>query len=124
MRHQRYVISVFVVLAVLVGITLRAALVSLFDQFAWVDSRLLGFVPVTALASVIGGAGTLLALTRNVQAITYADEVIDELLQVTWPSRDEAVRGATTVVVASMFMAALIGGYDVLWKNVALYLYR
>jgi preprotein translocase SecE subunit len=124
MQHQRQVLLIFVALAVLTGITLNAAVASLLERLSVVDYSLLGIFPGSALAAVVGGVGVFFGLLRNPAAVAYADEVVDEMSKVTWPSRDEAVRGATTVVLATLFMAALIGGYDVLWKTIALYLYR
>ncbi|TNE88652.1 MAG: preprotein translocase subunit SecE [Deltaproteobacteria bacterium] len=60
-----------------------------------------------------------MVLLRNEQAVAFTDEVVEELTKVTWPTRDETVRASTTVVVATLFTAAVLGGYDYLWKQVA-----
>ena len=46
-------------------------------------------------------------------------EVVDEMIKVTWPTRDEAIRGATTVLTTSAIVASLVAFYDFFWKNVA-----
>ncbi len=69
-------------------------------------------LPIVAVALFVG-------LIRSSQAVQYFDEVVDELHKVTWPTREETLRAATTVVFTALFVALLIGGYDFLWKSVA-----
>lgn len=119
MLHQRYVLLFFVAAAVLTGITVQAASVSLFEALAVQDLRIGGVVNSTLLMSVGLAIVTFVALLRNRRAVEYVDEVVDELTKVTWPSRDETIRAATTVVFTTLFIAALLGFYDFIWKNVA-----
>lgn len=119
MSKQRYVLLVFVIGAALIGLTIQTAAVDGFAQFAVPDTRWAGFAHTSTLLGVGGGALTFLVLLRSRAALTYTTEVVGELLRVTWPSRDEAVRGATTVVMTSLFVAALIAVYDLTWKNLA-----
>lgn len=116
---QRYVLLVFVTVAILVGLTLQAATVSAFAQFAYPDNRVGEVIHTSTLASLAGGGLTFVGLLRSRAAVTYTTEVVGELLRVTWPSREEAVRGATTVVATSLFIAALVAVYDLTWKNLA-----
>ena len=69
--------------------------------------------------SVVAGVITIVALIRNPTAVSFTDEVVDELGKVTWPTRDETVRASTTVVVTTLFTAAVLGAYDYVWKQVA-----
>lgn len=119
MSKQRYVLLVFVIGAALIGLTIQAASVSGFAQFAIPDTRWGGLAHTSTLLALAGGALTFAVLLRSRAAVTYATEVVGELLRVTWPTRDEAVRGATTVVMTSLFIAALIAVYDLTWKNLA-----
>jgi preprotein translocase SecE subunit len=119
MQHQRYVVLVFVACAVVAGLSCEAATTSAFEQFGLVDTRFLGAVNLTSVISVLLAAGTFFGLLRYPAAVTYTDEAVDELTKVTWPSREETIRAATTVVFTTLFVAALIGVYDLIWKNVA-----
>ena len=119
MRHQRFVVLSFIATAVLVGVSAQAALVSGFGQFAVPDTRVLGLVNLSTVLSVGLSALTFMVLIRNEQAVQFTDEVVEELSKVTWPTRDETVRASTTVVVTTLFTAAVLGGYDYLWKQVA-----
>ena len=119
MRHQRFVVLSFIATAVLVGVSAQAALVSGFGQFAVPDTRVLGLVNLSTVLAVGLSALTVMVLIRNEQAVQFTDEVVEELSKVTWPTRDETVRASTTVVVTTLFTAAVLGGYDYLWKQVA-----
>ncbi len=119
MQHQRFVMLIFVVAAMLLGSAVQAASVSMFERFAIVDLRLAGLVNLTTVLSFGSAVALFVGLIRSSQAVQYFDEVVDELHKVTWPTREETLRAATTVVFTALFVALLIGGYDFLWKSVA-----
>lgn len=125
MLHQRYVLLTFVVASLLLGVAAQSAIVSLLEQFAIADLRLASVVNVSTLLSVAIGAVSFAGMIRSPRAVSYFDEVIDELFKVTWPTREETLRAATTVVVTTLMIAFLIGVYDLLWKNLAdIFLYN
>ena len=119
MSKQRYVLLVFVIAAVLIGISVQSAATSAFAQFALPDDRVLGILNTSSILAILGGAATFLVLIRNRPALKFVGEVVGELVRVTWPSREETVRAATTVVLTTVFMASLLAVYDFTWKNVA-----
>ncbi len=119
MSIHRYVLLVVTVLAGLLGFTVQAAFASAFAQFAVPDDRILGLMPSSTAAGVLAFLLVFVGLVRNRGAMTYITEVVGEFLRITWPTREEAIRAATTVVATAVFMAALIAAYDVVWKNLA-----
>ena len=119
MRYQRYVLLSFVIAAILTGMAVQAGVVSGFARFAVPDTRLLGLVNTSSSLAVLSGVIVFGALVRNVRATTFSDEVIGELAKVTWPTRDEAVKASTTVVLTTLFTAGLLAVYDLLWKRLA-----
>lgn len=119
MHHQRYVLLAFTLGAILAGIVVQSALVSGFAQFALPDTRIAGFLNLSSALAVGSGLLTFVALVRNPKAIVFTDEVVGELVQVTWPTRDEAVRASTTVVLTTLFTATVLAMYDLVWKNLA-----
>lgn len=119
MKNQRYVLLTIAVGAILAGMVAQSAVVSLLLYFAWPDSRVLGLFSLSALVGVVSGLGTFLGLLRSQRSIRFTDEVIGELAKVTWPSREETIRATTTVVFTTLFVALLLGLYDLVWKNVA-----
>jgi len=45
-----------------------------------------------------------------------ADEVVSELAEVTWPTRDETYVSTVVVVVTSVVAAVFTGTFDALWS--------
>lgn len=119
MKRSRYVLLAFVVGAFLSGWVVQAAMVSLLAQLEYPDTRLLGVVSISALTGLLAGAATFGGLLSNREAKRFTDEVVGELARVTWPSREETLRATTTVVVTTLMVAALLGVYDLFWKNLA-----
>lgn len=119
MLHQRYVLLIFVAIALLVGVSAQSAFGALVDQFDFLDQRRLEFINDTTILSIVFAVATFVGLIRTMRAITYFDEVVDELFKVTWPTREETLRAATTVVVTTVLIASVIGLYDLMWKKVA-----
>jgi preprotein translocase SecE subunit len=119
LSRQRYVLLSFFLLALVVGFSLDAALSSAFAQFGFADNRIGGVLSTTSALAVTGAGLTLVILLRNKAAMTFWTEVVGEMLRVTWPSREESVKAATTVVGTTLFAATVLAVYDYLWFNLA-----
>lgn len=119
MSVQRLVLLVVTVLAVLVGAAVRSASESGFAQFGIADERLFGLLPTSGALAVVFGILAFVGAVRNLTVMTYISEVVGEFTRITWPTRDEAIKAATTVVVVAGLAAILIAGYDFVWKNLA-----
>lgn len=119
MSHPRLVSLTFVAAAILMGMVAQSAVVSGLASFSRPDSLVAGLISLSTLAALVTAVVTAAALFRTPRAVRFTDEVIAELAKVTWPTRDEAVRATTTVVFTTLFVAGLLGLYDLLWKNVA-----
>lgn len=119
MKHTSYVLLTFVIGAILFGLTVQAAVVSGMAQFAIPDERMLNLLNQSTIAAIFAAVVSFFVAIRNQKVMRFIDEVISELRQVTWPTRDETVRASTTVVLTTFFTAALLAFYDVIWKNLA-----
>ncbi len=117
MVHQRYVVLVFVLGAILAGVSMQSASASLVVAAQLADTRLVGPFTSSNAVSILTGAAVLGGLLRSRAAVSFVDEVVDELHKVTWPSKDETVKASTTVVFTAVFTACLIGLYDFVWSN-------
>ena len=119
MYYYRYVVLVHALVAILLGVALRAGISSALVEFALADNRIGGLVNVST--AVAAGIALLefLYVMRSATILTFTDEVIAEIMRVTWPSRDEAVRAASTVIMTAGLMAVVISLYDLLWKQLA-----
>lgn len=119
MKNQRWVLLAFTIAAILMGLAVQSATVSAMAQFAVPDSRVLTLVNTSTMVALVSGVAAFFLLIRNRKVIRFTDEVVGELKQVTWPTRDETVRASTTVVLTTIFTAAVLAAYDVVWKNLA-----
>jgi preprotein translocase SecE subunit len=116
---QRYMMLAFVLFSVAAGLTVQAATISLFAQFAIRDDRLLGLVTTSSVLALTGGVVTFFGLMRSRTAGTFTREVVGELMRVTWPSREESVRASTTVILTALLISGLLAVFDFTWKNLA-----
>lgn len=119
MKHQRYVMLAFVVGSVLAGIAVDAASVSAFAATGTPNAQIAGLISYSVALSVMFSFMMFFILIRSASAVEFSDQVVGELFRVTWPSKDETVSASTTVVVTTIFVASVIGVYDVIWNFVA-----
>ncbi len=119
MRYQRYVIFALIAGAILTGVDVQAATVSGFAQFGVADTRMLDLLNLSTINALGASVVTMAVFLRHPKVIPFTDEVVSELAKVTWPTKDETVKASTTVVFTALFTAALLGLYDLLWKNLA-----
>ncbi len=54
----------------------------------------------------------------NVAPTTFFREVVSELNKVTWPTRKEAIRLTSAVIVISLGVGLFIGGLDILFLKI------
>ncbi len=93
---------------------------------AWRMLNVMGGSPMTRYAS----AGALLLAGvwigfRLVNLPQFADFLISveaEMRKVSWPSRGELVRSSVVVIFVIFFLAAVLFGYDVIWRTVFVFL--
>jgi len=117
--QQRYVVGSFIVGAILAAMVVQSAMVSVFAQWSIQDASIGGLVASSTVAGGAAGLVTFLVLVRRTDAVQFTTEVVGELAKVTWPTKDETVKASTTVVMTTLFTAALVAFYDLVWKNVA-----
>lgn len=68
----------------------------------------------TALGYVLAATAAGVVLLRP-RPRTWASEVVDELMRVSWPSRDETVRATVVVMVCVVVCATFLGVFDAAW---------
>lgn len=68
----------------------------------------------TALGYALAASAAGLVLLREGPR-TWTSEVVDELLRVSWPSRDETVRATLVVMVCVVVCATFLGVFDAAW---------
>lgn len=119
MKYPNYVLLALAVGAIGIGLLVQSATFSGMQQFQYADNLLLGLMSTSSALGVGGFFLSGLILMRSKPALLFTDEVVNELMQVTWPTRDETLRASTTVVLTTFFTAAVLAAYDFIWKNLA-----
>ena len=116
--NQRYILLGFLGTAAFLGFAIRGLAVPLLARLEVVDP-VIGPLLGTDLLGIAIGVVTFLTMNRHAKVYSFTDESVTELRKVTWPTKDETTRATTIVVFTTLFVAALLGAYDYLWKNVA-----
>ena len=121
--RQRFVVVGVIGLGVVTAIVLSQLTEWLWVQIGWDDPFLFGVRQLPLTTAIAYGIALVAAivLLKHKQTFTLANEVVDELAKVSWPTREETIRASGTVVLTTLFVSGLLSVYDLLWKNVADY---
>lgn len=118
MYNTRYITISFLAAALVVGLVARSASV---DVLLWVgsaDTMVAGTLPLSSVIGLVGGTVTFFGALRWRTAVNYTDEVIGELVKVTWPSREETTNNSMVVIVASLIFAGSLALFDYVWAQI------
>jgi preprotein translocase subunit SecE len=116
-KNTKTIAFILLGLTWLTVVALRGLAIPVMARFE-IGDPIVGFISASALAAIILGIGTYIALMRNTRVVQFSDEVIDELNKVTWPEKDETVSSTVVVVGVTLFIAAALGLYDYVWAEV------
>jgi preprotein translocase SecE subunit len=115
--RQRYVVIGVFALAAICGLALAHGFEWLWGALSWVDPLPFGMreLPLTTLL----GYGLALAAgffaLRHTPTRTVANEIVEELARVSWPTRQET-GNATVVVITTVVVCSLyLGLFDAFW---------
>ena len=119
MSNQRFIVLAFLAGAACTGLLVASAAQAIFAMLGVGDAAVLGLVPRSSMAGILGAAVTFFVLVRNQAAVTFTAETITELAKVTWPDREETVRSTSVVIAATVFIAGCLAVFDFVWKRLA-----
>lgn len=114
---ERWVQFGFIAMAFVTFFVVDKLAFEIWRRFAQPDPIVTG-----AISAIVGVLVAFYAYT-NPQSRKLADEVVAELGQVTWPSRDETYVSTVVVVVTSVVAAVYTGLFDALWSAVTDFVY-
>lgn len=114
---ERWVQFGFIALGFVLFFVVDKVTTLVWEQFAEPDPMI-----TTVSAGIVGLLGAFFAY-RHPQSRKLADEVVGELSEVTWPSRDETYVSTIVVVVTSVVAAVYTGVFDALWSAITDYVY-
>ena len=114
---ERWVQFGFIGLAFVVFFFLDKVISLVWERFAEPDPM------ISAISAGIVGLLVGFFAYTNPATRKLADEVVTELSQVTWPSRDETYVSTVVVVVTSVVAALYTGMFDALWSAITDFVY-
>lgn len=114
---ERWVQFGFIALAFVIFFVVDKLAFEVWRRFAQPDPM------VTAAAAAIAGVLGAFYAYKTPQTRKLADEVVAELAQVTWPTRDETYVSTVVVVVTSVVAAVYTGMFDALWSALTDFVY-
>ena len=118
LSNQRFIYLTFIVGAILIGLTLRSATVSVLSGLGSPDTMVADLLPMSVLIGAAGAVLSFFIALRNAQAVSFTEQVIVELAKVTWPDREETINSSMVVIVATLFMAGSLAFFDYIWAQV------
>jgi preprotein translocase SecE subunit len=113
--RTRYVIVGIVALAILLAVSISHGFVWVWAQAGWDDRPLFGGLQLTHLLGYLVAAAGALFAWRHQPTFTLANEVVDELSKVTWPTREETSSATVVVIVTVLVCSAYLGIFDAVW---------
>ena len=118
--RQRFVVVGVVALTVIVAVVLSQFTEWLWVQIGW-DAPFLFNVRQLPLTTVVAYGVALIAgivVLKHRPTFTLANEVVDELAKVSWPTREETGNATVVVIITVFICAAYLGAFDAVWLAV------
>lgn len=113
---KQYVVVGILLLAILVGVAISHGLMWTWVQAGWDDFPILTReITLTRLISFVLAAGAAIFAIANKTVFTLANEVVDELSKVSWPTRDETTHATVVVIVTVVICSIYLGLFDSIW---------
>jgi preprotein translocase SecE subunit len=118
MNNQRYITLTFLCAAALIGITMRSAVVEAIAIAGWADPLLLNLIQLSVIIAVATGLASFFVMLRNIQAVSFVDEVVVECRKVFWPDREETINSTTIVIVSCFIITGSLALFDFVWAKI------
>src|SRR5262245_6020550 len=116
MNNQRYIVLAFLAFAAVLGAAAHGLAVPLVARFNLSDPEILpGMANASSVASIVLSVAIFIALMRMPSVISYTGEVIGELRNAVWPTKDETFRNAFIVIGTVVVLSLILGAYDYVW---------
>jgi preprotein translocase SecE subunit len=119
MSDRRVLGFAWLALAMLTWLVLADFFQWSFATFDIPNQRYLGSFEASALLGV--GATMVVAIVtwKNKTIYEFCLETVSETRQVVWPSRNETRENTVIVVVVSVIMSIVLGGFDLVWAKLS-----
>ena len=116
MPYSRYINLCFAVAGLITWVVLLKLTGTIFESFKVTDTVLFSGIKISQVIAAVLALGGTIYTYRRADVQTWAGEVAVELSKVTWPTWGETKQHTLVVIVFSLIMSAIIGGFDLFWK--------
>ncbi len=117
MSNARYIYLTFLSCGFCVALVSRAAVVQILLSMGAAD-RMIGVLPLSTVIALLAGAVTFIVMLKMPLTAGYTDQVISELVKVTWPDREETTNQSIVVIVATLIFSGSLAAFDFVWAKV------
>jgi preprotein translocase subunit SecE len=119
MSNQRVVNFAYVTSVALLWYVLAKVLDQVWVAFELPDQALAGPINYPVLVAGVL-TGLIFALVRRDARVNqFLLECVREIREIVWPTRQEVIDSTKVVIVATLFLAAVLGGFDLIWAKVS-----
>ncbi len=117
MSNQRIVSASYFILGSICFVVLNQLLSDAWEVFGISNRQIVGQVDLPVLISLVLSGGGMFALIRHPKVNPFLLEVVSELRQVVWPTRQETISHTGVVIVTVLIVAGILGFFDAVWSE-------
>lgn len=119
MANQRIVSFSLFLAAILTVYVLGELLSQLWGYYQWPEYLIIGQYGIPWAISLGVSSVLWIVLARHESVNPFLLEVVAELKQVTWPTKQEIVSHTKVVILTVVIVAAILGTFDLFWAKVS-----
>lgn len=119
MTNQRIVNFAYFVFTIVMFMVMGQLLAQFWAELRLTDHLIIGEFGIPWFISTSVTAATMFMVVRNEKATTFFREVVNELRQVTWPTRKETITNTMVVVFTVLILAIVLGVFDLVWAKMS-----
>ena len=117
MSNQRVLLFCWLGLSVILWKVFADGLGYGFGAAGLANPKFGGVVESTALIGVALTAGVAVFLWKRKDVYDFCYDTVDETRKVVWPNRKETRDNTVVVIICSVIMALILGGFDLVWAK-------
>lgn len=116
MSSQRIANFAYFLLSSVALLVVSQLMSQMWGYFNWSDIQLVGRFGWPYVIAV-GVAVPLFFVLKRPVANNFVLEVITELREVTWPTRQDTTKKTVVVIVTVIVLSVILGGFDLVWAK-------
>lgn len=120
--NMRWIVLAYGILAIIATVLVNRITDAIL-AVANMGDPMIGFIPLTSLAGLLGGAITFVILFKHPRLTPFSQDVVKEIKKVTWPAIPETRAATLVVIVLVLIMSLILGLFDLIFANLTNLIY-